>query len=142
MKVKISCLKPIEVFHLFLTRKVKSWTANSRADISEFDSELYFLNPIQSKISGLTPFDFFQMIGPKDRWKRVSAICPRLVRVCNLEVFHVRVRFHVRNSKFCDVPRLCPQSKVYKHVRGPNCPCPPISDWSWFYSFLWFWCST
>ena len=59
MKVKISCLKPIEVFHPFLTRKVKSWTANSRADISEFDSELYFLYLIQSKISGLTPFDFF-----------------------------------------------------------------------------------
>ena len=41
------------------------------------------------------------IMSTRDRWTRVSAVCPRHVRVRDLEIFHVRVRF--RCFKICDV---------------------------------------
>ena len=51
------------------------------------------------------------MIPNRDRWTRMSAVCPRHVRVRGFKICDVRVRVHVRGFKIFHV-------RVHVRVRG------------------------
>ena len=55
----------------------------------------------------------------RDRWTRVSAVCPRHVCVRDSEFCDVRVRANVRGFKICDVRVRVHRSLVVKNLKSP-----------------------